>query len=474
MSSDAELSIKQDLSPETIVFRAIDRCNQLALTDDIEGYKKAVETIMDNLHPDKLVEIQEMKAEYTKEVWVYRKWGTRKVGTPEKPIHGSPALETRIDHRKLFHLIIKAFTDTGSYWKTEATNKEYGLFPQEEFKGDPATPEFDLKKKPSPNLEGSPNQIAWILHEGEVKKVMNWHGYAVGIGSGEKPWFFNTLQTSMTKQESVVIIITAGPGTGKTYFGIRLAEIFDKRFDPERQIVMDRIDTLRLISGTYRLRRGQVIIIDESQFGMSARRWGEKEQQELMEFLAAARYLGLIIIIVSLHISMIDAIARKHVVNHQIHIENRGEGIAYSLSVGRFMHDVNRYPPRKGKVILQLPDYDKCSAPSCLTCKHKEDCMTTRSRYERLKYSFLINRAKASAEKAEERAQMRKGINEDKVYLRIVEAGDKIEWTEKGFIDSVWIQDIVETEFNAKIGMTRARAIGKRVKLRFNLEKPKS
>ena len=250
MSNIPELNIKQDLSPETIVFRAIDRCNTVALDKDDDVYKKAVEVIMDNLHPDKLAEVAELQAEYSHEVYVYKKRGGRKIGTPENPINDSPKLVTRINHRKLFHMVLKAYNETGAYWRVDKVNAEYGLYPIKI----KATPVIDKKKGENLDTKGTRLQTCYILYlnprtkKYEIKKVMNWHGYALGIGTGEAPWFFNSIQTAITKQESIVILLTGPPGKGKTYAGLRIAEIFDKRFDPEIQCVMDRLDTMKLIS----------------------------------------------------------------------------------------------------------------------------------------------------------------------------------------------------------------------------------
>lgn len=465
MSSQPELTIKQDLSPETIVFRAIDRCNTVALDKDDDTYKKAVEVIMDNLHPDKLAEVDALKDEYSKEVYIYKKRGGRKIGTPENPINDSPKLVTKIDHRKLFHLVLKAYNEIGTYWRVDKLNAEYGRYPTKI----KATPTTNKKKGVSPDTEDMKLQTCYILYknprtgEHEIKKVMNWHGYALGIGTGESPWFFNSIQSSITKQESIVILLTGPPGKGKTYAGMRIAEIFDKRFDPDIQCVMDRLDTMRLISGLHRLRRGQIILIDESQFGMGARRWGEKEQQELMEFMAAARYLGLIIIIVSLHISMIDSIARKHIIKHHIHIEERGDGVIYLLQMGRFMKDANYYPPRKGKIRLQLPNYGLCAAPTCLTCNHNDTCMTIRARYERIKIGFLIKRAKKSSEMAEQREKSRRQIPERRIIEHIAGIDEEIKMTSRGNIDNVWLQEIVERDFDYRLGNTKSRDLAKRI-----------
>lgn len=465
MSSQPELTIKQDLSPETIVFRAIDRCNTVALDKDDNVYKKAVEVIMDNLHPDKLEEVAGLKEEYSKEVYVYKKRGGRKIGTPENPVNDSPKLVTKIDHRKLFHLVLKAYNEIGTYWRVDKINAEYGRYPTNIKR----TPVTNKKKGASPDTKDTKLQTCYILYlnprtgKHEIKKVMNWHGYAVGIGTGESPWFFNSIKASITKQESIVILFTGPPGKGKTYAGIRIAEIFDKRFDPDIQCVMDRLDTLKLISGAKKLRRGQIILIDESQFGMSARRWGEKEQQELMEFMAAARYLGLIIIIVSLHISMIDSIARKHIIKHHIHIEERGRGVVYLLQMGRFMKDVHYFPPRKGQIILQLPNYGLCAASTCLTCKHKDTCQTIRARYERIKIGFLVARAMKSAEMSEQRAKSRRQIPERRIIAHIAALDEEIIITSRGNIDNAWLQEIVERDFDYRLGNTKSRDLAKRI-----------
>jgi len=465
LSNIPELNIKQDLSPETIVFRAIDRCNTVALDKEDDVYKKAVEVIMDNLHPDKLAEVAELQAEYSHEVYVYKKRGGRKIGTPDKPINDSPKLVTRINHRKLFHMVLKAYNETGAYWRVDKVNAEYGMYPIKI----KATPTEDKKKGDALDTKDTKLQTCYILYlnprtkKYEIKKVMNWHGYALGIGTGEAPWFFNSIQTAITKQESIVILLTGPPGKGKTYAGLRIAEIFDKRFDPEIQCVMDRLDTMKLISGLHKLRRGQIILIDESQFGMGARRWGEKEQQELMEFMAAARYLGLIIIIVSLHISMIDSIARKHIIKHHIHIEERGRGVIYLLQMGRFMRDVNYFPPRKGQIVLQLPNYGLCAAPTCLTCKHRETCQTNRARYERIKFGFLVERASKSAEMAEQREKTRRQVPDDKIAEYIISLGDEIKWTQKGNIDNAWLQTIIERDFDYKIGRHKSRDLAKKI-----------
>jgi len=133
------------------------------------------------------------------------------------------------------------------------------------------------------------DQICYVEHEGKIKKVMNWHNYAVEVGSFKSPFFFNEIQARRYKNKSNIIIITGSPGDGKTYCGIRLCEIFDPKFDPYTQIVFTRPQLLHIIGEKSPLKRGQVILIDEAHYQMGSRRWMESVQKDLMDALASVR-----------------------------------------------------------------------------------------------------------------------------------------------------------------------------------------
>lgn len=317
----------------------------------------------------------------------------------------SPKRKTvaEIDYEKFNLLVLTAAENAGLSWKTEPTNSEYGLYPddKEEDIGT-QTPVYNLKK--NPNLEQSfLRKPKWINFKGSPKLITNYLGYACGVGPGEKPWFFSEIRHRQKKQRPIVILVTGTQGTGKTYAAIRIAEIFDKRFVPEKQIAMDRSMITKLVSGRGKLRRNQTIIIDESQFGANARSWANKDQQSLMNFLAAARFYGYIIIIVALHRSMLDSIIRERIVNFHIHMEDRGVSTVYEPRHARF--DENPYPSRKGRLVLQLPDYDRCDFVTCLTCKKKSDCKTVRARYERMKTEFVQSEAELQDQLEQEAKQ---------------------------------------------------------------------
>ena len=202
-----------------------------------------------------------------------------------------------------------------------------------------------------------------------TNKWMNHSGYRIMVGSGRSPFFLNLISQIKNNMESLVMVVTAKPGKGKTYMALRLAEILDPKFDPSQQIVYDTKQMLNAISETSPLKRGQVLLVDEAQFSMSSRSWSDQLQKDLMENLQAVRSKGLIIIIVALGVDLLDIILRKHIINFRLHIERKGVATVYSYDSHRFTGV--EIVKKLGEVRFLLPGWEQCQAvtQSCLTCK---------------------------------------------------------------------------------------------------------
>lgn len=294
--------------------------------------------------------------------------------------------------------------------------------------------------------------------EGNPIKVMNWHGYYVQIGANKSPYFFNEIQNRRNKNKSNIILITGSPGEGKTYCGIRLAEIFDPHFDPELQIIFTRPQLLHVIGEKSPLKRGQIIVIDEAHYGLGSRRWMESVQKDLMDALASVRSRGFIIIIVSLHIDMLDKIVRKYVLSFMIHMEDRGEGVVYRLYTPRFAKEL--YKNRLGKIRLMLPQAELCNHPDCLTCKYVTgECETTRAIYERNKKAFVDNASKLAEERARERELMVVRINKEKVVQELLAEGDNVKLNLRGRVDKAYLYTFIEKRYEVKPGNNLLRLI---------------
>ena len=71
-------------------------------------------------------------------------------------------------------------------------------------------------------------------------KCINWNGLTMLVGPGYNPSFFNELAKRRRANQSIIIVITGAPGEDKTYCGLRIGEIFDKKFDMNVNVAFTR------------------------------------------------------------------------------------------------------------------------------------------------------------------------------------------------------------------------------------------
>lgn len=244
------------------------------------------------------------------------------------------------------------------------------------------------------------------LEEQGVKAIKYGHTLLLQ-GPGYTTKISDEIRKKINHNESVVICVTGPPGKGKTYFGIRYAQKLDPDFHindtppppPDKddgQTTFSREQLAYLTGENSPLVRGQVILTDESHFGIGARGWQNRDQQDIVNYLAAIRSKGFVLIIVVLHTEMIDKLLRNFVVNYEFYVTKRGEAIAYRRYFPQFSDKPHK--KRLGKMKLQLPDEALCNWLDCLghkrPCKYlhapeEERCETIRAIYERRKEHFL-------------------------------------------------------------------------------------
>ena len=310
------------------------------------------------------------------------------------------------------------------------------------------------KKHPSPTWLKPNYQFLDEVVDGPYRLV-NWNGFKVVTGSGKGPYFFNDIEERRNKIKSNIIIVTGSPGEGKSYFALRMGEIFDPKFNVGTQVVFERKHQLQLIGNNSPLSMGQVIMVDEAQYIAGARRWYEDIQKDVMDNLEGVRSKGFIIEIVVLHLNLLDVILRHYVLSRMIHMEGRGIGTDYELYTPRFSK--NMFKHRKGKVKLKLPDYEKCKSPTCLRCTHRKKCMTSRAIYERRKRKFLGEKSKEAQDKIKGK-ELRKIKDSDIVKL-LRQHQDKFIWTNRGTIDHKCMRAILREYENLELSIDRCKVV---------------
>ncbi len=329
-------------------------------------------------------------------------------------------------------------------------------------------------------------------------KLINWNGFKLAIldSGGLSAQFFDQVASRRKNNQAVIIIVTAAPGEGKSYFAMRFAQIFDPNFkildlhekplpeiDPS-QIVFERQHFLHLIGNDTPLNDGQCLMSDEAQYALGARNWYLDIQKGLVESIESVRSKGLIIIIVALHLELLDKIIRKFVLTYMFHIESRGKAVVYRLFTPRFEHNMRKH--RLGEIYLRLPDAGKCDHPNCLRCKKSgilktqwnkrakwqtsgtfTPCKSIRAIYERRKKEFVSNRSDQAKDKAAQRASRDRVVSDKEMskgfYDHHIKNPDNTQFTRNGDLETAYIQIVIEDEMGIPIGKNKAYQLRARI-----------
>ncbi len=300
-------------------------------------------------------------------------------------------------------------------------------------------------------------------------KFINWNGTAMAIGPGMSTEFYNEIASRKKQRRSVILALIGAPGEGKTWSGLRLAEIFDKKFSIEKQVCFSREHLMKIISGKIKIKPGQCVLLDEAHMAAGARHWFEDIQKDLVDQVATIRSMGIILIFVVLHLSMLDKIIRQFVLTYQLHMEQRGVVIQYKVTMPRWESKV--YHPRQGRIALAVPGVYECASPDCLWCSHRDWCMNMRAVYERNKKVYLAMMSEKSAKKAEKKRLKDEPMTIDEQFQIVRNNTNFLIYTQRGTIDPSSIRDIFEKE-SLPIGLSMATDLAKRIQRKYPELKP--
>ena len=133
-------------------------------------------------------------------------------------------------------------------------------------------------------------------------------------------------------------LICGPPGTGKTYSGIRIAEMLDRKFDSDKIV----FDTLSLIQMLRSVGPGEFIVYDEAE-AFNARQSMKTENVELSKIISMIRFTRINIIYCLPHMKMIDINARRVILNylHTIPFNRKRAPLWMRNKSGVYWYNVN-------------------------------------------------------------------------------------------------------------------------------------
>jgi len=320
-----------------------------------------------------------------------------------------------------------------------------------EEKGYTTPPGKDEREIPPPSFF-SPDDLEALNRKGI--KYTAWRGFAVPVGPGCSTEFYDEIARRQQGNEAMVVLVVGAPGSGKSYMALRLAEIFDPKFDVNRQMCFTRLQVYDIIGKKIRVERGQAVILDESHVSIGARTFQVEDQRDLVNLIAAMRREGFLFMVIALHENMIDVIVRSYTGAFMIGMDKPGRGVPYKLYTPRFA--TKAWRERMDPIEVALPQEELCGFGDCLICKFIDRCRIMRAVYERRKQEYLISLATRASDRIMGRAKKQLEPSDDEKAQWLIEDPSQIRLGARGGIDHTSIQEVMAKK-GYPCGMTKAR-----------------
>ena len=157
----------------------------------------------------------------------------------------------------------------------------------------------------------------------------------------QKHWINYILQR-IKKNKNFLAFVGGQTGSGKSWSCLRIAQELDAEFNIGR-VVFTGLELMNLINSG-KLKRGSVIVFEESGVEMNNRNWQSVVNKLLNYLLQTFRHLGFILIMNSPYMDFIDAGTRK-----LFHAEMQTVGINYDKGTVRLKPQLISYNSRMQK-----------------------------------------------------------------------------------------------------------------------------
>jgi nucleoside-triphosphatase THEP1 len=131
----------------------------------------------------------------------------------------------------------------------------------------------------------------------------------------DNPFFQHIYSNIYNKKRNAMLIVCGSVGTGKSYAALHIAEQLDPTFNKDTlkdRLVLSPEQFMEMINRTeHKLKRGQVIIIDEASTQMYNRQWSSVNNQMINFIVTTFRHRGLICIMTVPYMDFLDSNVRR-------------------------------------------------------------------------------------------------------------------------------------------------------------------
>lgn len=171
------------------------------------------------------------------------------------------------------------------------------------------------------------------------------------IGITRTPSWVTYILNRIARNKNFLGIVSGQTGSGKSWSALRLAELLDPEFTIER-IVFKGTELMELINSG-KLKRGSVIVWEETQIELSNRNWMSLMNKMLNYLISTFRHKNFILLFTAPYVDFIDSATMKlfHANFQTAGIDKKTQTVKLKVKQLQYNQDLKKWYPKYLKVV---------------------------------------------------------------------------------------------------------------------------